>query len=100
MSQQYEDKEAALQTGMLLAGRSDLYKRGDTILKLDEMLKNSNIKVIDGETINQFGYFHKDCTVIEFDDDRAVPIRIATTRFRNGYDLWIIDPSSNRAMRV
>lgn len=100
MSQQYDSKKIALQTGMMFAGRVDLYKKGDTFLKLDEILENPQIKVIPDETINQFGYSHEECTMIEFDNERAEPIRIATTTFRDGFDLWIIDPSSGMAMRM
>ena len=100
MSQQYDSKETALQMGMLMAGRVDLYKKGDTFLKLDEILENPQIKVIPDETINQFGYTHEKCTMIEFDNERAEPIRIASTEFRDGFDLWIIEPASGCAIRV
>jgi hypothetical protein len=63
------------------------------------MLKNPEIKVVDGE-IAQFGYVHEDCTMIEFKNAKNEVVRIATTKFRDGFDLWLVDPESGSGIRV
>lgn len=100
MTTQYESKREAITLGLAYAGRTDLcVNEKEEILPLEEILKNPEIKVVD-ETIAQFGYVHEDCTMIEFENSRNVIVRLATTKFRDGFDLWFIDPKSGASMRV
>lgn len=100
MTTQFDSKHHAITVGLYYAGRPDLYKDGKGKTKsLDDILKDPEIKIVDG-SINQFGYVHEDTTMIEFKNSNDVLVRIATTRFRDGYDLWFIDPESKSAMRV
>lgn len=62
-------------------------------------MKDPEIKIVD-KNIEQFGYIHEDCTMIEFKASNNVLVRIATTRFRDGFDLWFINPDSEMAARV
>lgn len=101
MTSFFESKYEAISKGLFYAGRSDLYEYEKGMIKktLDEILKNPEIKTVEGN-INQFGYVHEDCTMIEFKNKKNETIRIATTRFRNGFDLWLINPESGVAVRA
>ncbi len=101
MTQQFDSKYGAITTGLFYAGRSDLYRDENGIVKetLDEILKNPEIKIVN-ENIIQFDYVHEDCTMIEFKNKKNVPVRIATTKFRDGFDLWIINPESGAGVRA
>lgn len=101
MTRQFDSKYEAITVGLFCAGRSDLYRDEKGIVKetLDEILKNPEIKIVD-ENIAQFNYVHKDCTMIEFKNKKNEIVRIATTKFRNGFDLWLIDPESGESVRT
>lgn len=101
MTTQFDSKESAIMTGLHYAGRDDLYKDTNGLLKplLEDILKNSEIKILN-DNISQFGYVHEDCTMIEFSNSKGKISRIATTKFRDGFDLWLIDPESGYSMRV
>lgn len=100
MTNKYDSKHEAITLGLSYAGRTDLCTndKGE-ILGLDEILKNSEIKIVN-DTIEQFGYVHEDCTMIEFKNSRDVVVRLASTKFRDGFDLWFIDPKSGFSMRA
>lgn len=100
MTQQFDSKYEAIVVGLFYAGRSDLYRDEKGIVKetLDDILKNPEIKIID-ENIVQFNYAHEDCTMIEFDNKKNEIVRIATTKFRDGFDLWLVDPESGAGVR-
>lgn len=100
MSTQFESKHAAIMTGLYYAGRRDLYSgdNGET-KSLDDILKNPEIKVVD-DNISQFGYVHEDTLMIEFYNVNSVTCRIATTKFRDGFDLWFVEPESGTTMRI
>jgi len=38
--------------------------------------------------------------MIEFKNSKNEVVRIATTKFRDGFDLWLIDPKSGGGIRV
>ncbi|MCK4518352.1 hypothetical protein KAT92_06250 [Candidatus Babeliales bacterium] len=95
MSTEYPTKESALFAGMFYAGRSDLCK-GKT---LEECLENPEIKATD-DTISQFGYVHEDATTLLFLNDNNEQVKISTTKFRNGFDLWLINPKSGSGIRT
>lgn len=101
MTSQFYTKYDAITTGLFCAGRSDLYRGEKGIVKetLDEILKNPEIKVVD-DSIIQFDYVHEDCTMIESKNKKNVLVRIATTKFRNGFDLLLIDPESGAGVRA
>ena len=82
MTHQFDSKYEAITVGLFCAGR-----------------KNPEIKIVD-ENIAQFNYVHKDCTMIEFKNKKNDTVKIATTKFRNGFDLWLIDPESGSAVRT
>ena len=100
MSSEYGTKGAALKMGIFYAGRFDLYKKGDMEIPIDEILKNSEVKIIEGAVIGQLGYQHEDVTVIEFPNKYGKPIRIGTSKFRDGFDCWLIDPVTGMAVRT
>lgn len=95
MSTEYPTKEIALFSGMYYAGRVDLFENKT----LEECLKNPEIKV-DGSTIEQFGYAHEDATSLTFNNKNGVPVTIITTKFRNGFDLWLVNPESGIGTRT
>lgn len=99
MSTEYSSKESALFTGMFYAGRSDLYTKDGKERSLDEIIKSGDVKVIEA-TISQFGYVHEDSITIEFTNSKGKPSRIASTKFRSGFDLWLIHPDSGMAIRT
>lgn len=101
MTQQFDSKYEAITVGLFYAGRSDLHRseKGEAKETLDDILKNPEIKIVD-ENIVQFNYVHKDCTMIEFKNKKNEIVRIATTKFRNGFDLWLIDPKSGASVRA
>ena len=100
MTTHFDSKRGAIATGMYYAGRQDLYKddKGNT-RSLEDILKSPEIKVIDG-AIAQFGDEHEDNLIIEFPNRDKKVCRIATTKFRDGFDLWIVHPESGAAIRV
>ena len=100
MTTQFESKLDAIATGLYYAGRRDLYSDSKEGIKpLEDILKNSEIKTVD-ENIGQFGYIHEDTLMIEFSNSKGKICRIATTRFRDGFDLWLVDSESGFAHRV
>jgi hypothetical protein len=101
MTSQFDSKYEAITVGLSYAGRSDLYTDEKGIVKetLDEILKNPEIEIVEGN-IAQIGYVHEDCTMIEFKNKKNLIVRIATTKFRDGFDLWLIDPESGAGARV
>jgi hypothetical protein len=101
MSTKFDCKYEAIIEGLYYAGKTDLCKDGDGKLKksLEEILNNPEIKIV-GENIVQLGYVHEDCTMIEFKNTKNEVVRIATTKFRDGFDLWLIDPKSGAGVRV
>jgi len=100
MTTQFDSKLDAITRGMMYAGRQDLYNDGnDGIKPLEDILKNPEIKIVDGN-IEQFGYIHEDTLMIEFSNSDGRTCRIATTKFRDGFDLWLIDPEIGIAHRV
>jgi hypothetical protein len=100
MTSKFDSKHDAITIGLNCAGRQDLYRdEKGGIRLLDDILKNPEIKIID-KNIVQFDYAHEDCTMIEFKNGNNIPVRIATTKFRDGFDLWLIDPDSGMATRV
>ena len=100
MTSQFDSKHQAITTGLDYEGRQDLYNgREGKIKSLEEILKDPEIKTVD-ESIAQFGYIHEDTTMIEFKNGNDVLVRMATTKFRNGFDLWFIDPNSGVGVRV
>lgn len=101
MTTKFDSKYEAIIEGLYYSGMTDLCKDGDGKLKvsLEEIIKNPEIKIVD-ETIAQFGYVHEDCTMIEFKNTKNQVIRVASTKFRDGFDLWLIDPKSGAGMRV
>lgn len=92
MTSQFDSKQHAITVGLYYVGRQDLYhdEKGG-IRPLEDILKDPEIKIVD-KNIEQFGYIHEDCTMIEFKASNNVLVRIATTRFRDGFDLWFINP--------
>lgn len=100
MTSQFDSKHHAITVGLYYAGRRDLsHDENGRIRSLEEILKDPDIKIVD-EGIAQFGYIHEDTTMVEFKNSINVLTRIATTKFRDGFDLWFIDPDSGAAMRV
>lgn len=100
MTTQFDSKLDAITRGMMYAGRRDLYSDGnDGIKLLEDILKNPEIKVVD-DNIEQFGYIHKDTLMVEFLNSDGRTCRIATTKFRDGFDLWLISPEIGLAHRV
>ena len=101
MTTKFDSKYEAITRGLYYAGMTDLCKdeEGKVKATLEEILKNPEIKVVDGE-IAQFGYVHEDCTMIEFKNTKNEVVKIATTKFRDGFDLWLIDPKSGSGIRV
>ena len=95
MSTEYPTKEVALFSGMYYAGRVDLFKDKT----LEKCLKNPEIKV-DDSTIEQFGCVHDDATSLTFNNENGVPVTIITTKFRNGFDLWLINLESGMGMKT
>lgn len=100
MTTQFDSKLNAIVIGLMYAGRQDLYSGGNgEIESLEDILKNPEIKVINGN-IERFGYAHEDTLMIEFRNSKNRMRRIATTKFRGGFDLWLIDPESGFAHRT
>lgn len=99
MTTPFKTKEDAIMTGLFFAGRRDLCYEKDRIKTLEDILKNPEIKVV-GDKIEQFGYVHEDTLMIEFPNNKNKICRIAATKFRDGFDLWLIDPESGFAHRV
>lgn len=101
MTTKFDSKYEAITIGLHYAGMSDLCKDEGGKVKetLEDVLKNPEIKVVDGE-IAQFGYVHEDCTMIEFKNAKDEVVKIATAKFRDGFDLWLIDPKSGSGIRV
>lgn len=100
MTSQFSSKHDAITVGLYYAGRQDLcHDEKGGIKSLDDILKDPDIKIID-KNIEQFGYVHEDCTMIELKNSNNVLVRIATTKFRDGFDLWLVDPDSEMATRV
>lgn len=99
MTTKYGSKESALMRGMFYAGRHDLYKEGERELSLDEVLKKDEVKIVEGE-IEQFGFVHEDCTMIEFKSSKGKLVRVATTKFRDGFDCWLVDPETGFGQRT
>lgn len=100
MTTQFDSKHDAITTGLYYEGRKDLSHDGEGKIKsLEEILKDPEIKIVDGN-ISQFGYVHEDTIMIEFKNSKDVLVKIATTKFRDGFDLWFIEPDSGAGMRV
>ena len=100
MTTQFDSKLGAITIGLKYAGRKDLYTDDNEKIKsLEDVLKNPEIKVVD-KNIEQFGYVHEDTLMIEFQNSKNIACRIAATKFRDGFDLWLIDPESGFATRV
>jgi len=97
MSTWFPDKETALLTGMYYVGRKDLFENEKR--SIQEIIDSGNAKIVDGE-ISQFGHVHQGCMMIEFNNMDGVPVRVASTAFRNGFDCWLIDPKSGACVRV
>lgn len=95
MTTEYPTKDLALFSGMYYAGRVDLFKNKT----LEECLKNPEIKIED-KTVEQFGCVHENATALAFDNKNGEPVKIITTKFRNGFDLWLINPESGMGMRT
>lgn len=101
MTTYFDSKFNAIATGLIYAGRKDLYGNGNgKIESLEDILKNPQIKVVD-DNIEQFGYVHEGTLMIEFQNSKNRACRIAVTKFRDGFDLWLIDlPESGFAHRT
>lgn len=100
MTTQFDSKLDAITRGLMYAGRQDLYNDGNEEMKsIEDILKNPDIKVVN-DNIEQFGYVHKDTLMIEFSNSDCRACRIATTKFRDGFDLWLIAPEIGLAHRV
>lgn len=100
LTTKFDSKLEAIATGLMYAGRKDLYSNGSGgIESIENILKNPQIKVVN-DNIEQFGYAHEDTLMIEFQNNKNRVCRIAVTRFRDGFDLWLIDPESGFAHRT
>lgn len=101
MSTKFDSKYEAITKGLCYAGMEDLCKdeKGDMKKTLEDILKNPEVKVVDGN-VAQFGYVHEDCTMIEFKNVKNEVVRIATTKFRDGFDLWLIEPKNGIGVRA
>lgn len=101
MTHKFGSKYEAIVKGLFYAGRSDLNieENGEIKKTLEEILKNPEIKIVDGE-IAQFGTVHEDCTILEFKNINNNTIRIATTKLEDGFDLWLVDPESGAGLRT
>ena len=89
MTTKFDSKCDAITVGLHYAGMDCLYKDGKGEVKktLEDILNNPEIKIVDGN-VAQLGYVHEDCTMIEFNNTKNDIVRIATTKFRDGFDLW------------
>lgn len=101
MTTKFDSKCEAIIVGLHSAGMKVLYEDEKGIVKktLEDILKNPEIKIVD-ESVAQFDYVHEDCTMIEFKNTKNEVVRVATTKFRDGFDLWLIDPKSGFGIRV
>lgn len=100
MTTRFDTKDDAIVTGLYCAGRKDLCidNKGER-RHLEDILKIPEIKIVDGD-ICQFDYIHEDTLMIEFSNSDGKICRIATSRFRNGFDLWCINPENRFAIRI
>lgn len=100
MSREYGSQDAALLMGMFYSGRSDLYHQGEERDKaIEEILEKGKVKEID-ESVAQFGHELDGCRGLEFKNKDGVMVKIVSCKFRDGYDLWLVDPVSGMAMRT
>ena len=100
MTTKFCSKHGAIIQGLDYAGRSDLHKDDNGNSKyLEDILKNQEIKVVD-DVISHFGHVHEDSLMIEFLNSDKKICRIATTKFMDGFDLWLIHPESGAAVRT
>jgi ribosomal protein L2 len=78
MTNKFSSKEEALRMGIFYAGGSK-----DT--------KIEDLKKVEGSTVCQFDD-DLEAEVYEIETNSGKKARIATARFRDGYDLWLISP--------
>lgn len=86
MSTEYSTKKDALETGIYYAGRTGM--------------PVTELKLLDDVHISQFGEELSKSEVYEFINKNGKPAKIATSPFRHGWDLWLIDPESGAAVRT
>ena len=97
MSRWFPDSETSLLTGMCFAGRKDLYEVGHR--SVQQIVDAGDAKFVDGN-ISQFGESHPGCTMIGFDNPDGISVRVASTKFRGGFDCWLTDPTTGYCVRV
>lgn len=86
MTTPYATKEIALLAGIRFAGRA-----GE--------LRAEDLRPVKGK-INQLGYVHEDTELFEFEGKNGLA-RIAVGPFRGDkWELWLIDPETNMAVRT
>lgn len=86
----YESKEDALRTGVFYAGFND-----QDLKKVIEELNSQQPKT------KHLGWPHdKTLETYRLQNVKGQDIEIGVSKFRSGYDLWLIDPNSGFAHRT
>jgi len=91
MTSEFGSKEQALETGLFYAGFKDREARDS---KLKELLATKPRPVTLGWP--QF----KQLEVYEIRDVNNEAVDLGISQFRNGYDLWLINPENGAGLRV
>jgi hypothetical protein len=84
MSTLFSSKLEALNKGLFYAGWA-----GYSFQSLDALLSNPDIAVDETVVIMDMGSVLEDCTAIVFKNGEGIPVKIASCKFRDGYDLWL-----------
>lgn len=95
MSTYFYNKEEALKKGFEYADRQDLEK-----LSIKEIIEHPDIHICTSNFITDiFGKILDEQTMLEFQNGKNQRVAIASCKFRDGFDLWLITPNG-KACRV
>jgi hypothetical protein len=95
MSTQYSSHNGAFQMGLYYTGRHDICNKD-----INELITDGTIKLVEDITIEQFGIQNEDCKVITFTNVNGLEVFMASSKFRDGYDLWLLNMEKYFSFRM
>jgi hypothetical protein len=95
MSTTYSSHNGALQMGLFYSGRHDICNKD-----VNELITDGIIKLVKDIAIEQFGIQNEDCIVVTFTNVNGMEVFMASSKFRDGYDLWLLNMENHLTFRM
>lgn len=93
MSTKYDTRQHAVKMGLFYGDRADLYQHGERQANLSEIMAKPGITDLGEIPLSQFDTPLKGVEAFEFKNSKGLMVKMATTHFRNGYYLWLVNPN-------